>query len=59
MASIVQETSAGGGAAASAAPFPWYVYAGFLAAGVALASKVTDIANTALQESGSFESDDL
>jgi len=38
--------------AASAMPFPWYVYAGFLVSGIALAAKVTDIASTALEESG-------
>mmetsp|Transcript_6186 Transcript_6186/g.18714 ORF Transcript_6186/g.18714 Transcript_6186/m.18714 type:complete len:343 (-) Transcript_6186:259-1287(-) len=53
VASIVQESAAA--ADASAAPFPWYVYAGFLAAGVALASKVTDIASSALKDSDSFE----
>lgn len=53
VASIVQESSS-----LESAPFPWYAYAGFLAAGIALATKVTDIANNALQESGFNDIDD-
>jgi len=51
VASLVQTANAD--PAQAAAPFPWYVYAGFLAAGIALASKVTDIASSALQEADS------
>jgi len=61
VASIVNQAAladgSGGLDAAAGAPFPWYAYAGCLAAGIALAAKVTDIANTALKESG-FDDDD-
>lgn len=57
VASIVQSV-AGADAAAASAPFPWYVYAGFLAAGITLASKVTDIATNALKDSGTLDDAD-
>jgi len=57
VASIVQATS-GQAATSVGAPFPWYAYAGFLAAGIALAAKVTDIASEALKESGAGLLDD-
>ncbi|KAJ8598727.1 hypothetical protein CTAYLR_010222 [Chrysophaeum taylorii] len=53
VASIFQTSAVGGDA-----PFPWYAYAGFLAAGIALASKVTDIATSVLEETRSVEGRD-
>eukprot|EP00635_Sarcinochrysidales_sp_CCMP3193_P012412 CAMPEP_0118890518 /NCGR_PEP_ID=MMETSP1166-20130328/942_1 /TAXON_ID=1104430 /ORGANISM="Chrysoreinhardia sp, Strain CCMP3193" /LENGTH=364 /DNA_ID=CAMNT_0006829131 /DNA_START=123 /DNA_END=1217 /DNA_ORIENTATION=- len=61
VASVVQQSAAAAGdavAGAGGAPFPWYAYAGFLGAGIALAAKVTDIASEALKEAGAdFQND--